>query len=462
MIRSRLDGIKMAKQGGRTNFDKALKMMREDPESVFVRYGRMFSDLSRERLAKLRTVLDDLKAEQRADFYRAMEITNLNNFDYNYAPIAEIGMDDPDGEIRTAAIHVLGMEDSREIGARMLKAAGSDSYEKAQIAAIEILEQYMFEYTVDDRIPVDIDALHETLEQLIESENPAVRRAAVVAYAPSESDRVKEIISGYLAGNDPDELIAGLAAVRNALGEEWSQSVLELIRHEDEDVCIAAIRAAGALQLREALPALYEILSRFDRITPDMLTRTAEAVADIGDDSSVNILETLGEAVIDMDPGITDAIDESIDTLNLCIQMGFSDDDEDSDEEKKPEHVRAALREAIDTAADQCMSILEEKIPHDLEDDEPINIEGENDECDCGEHHHHHHHGHEHHHHDNPLEGMDLSRFRILDDLESYEKFADRDADEEELWAEFEDMAEEDLDADSLQDFINKLEKRKK
>lgn len=57
---------------------------------------------------------------------------------------------------------------------------------------------------------------------------------------------------------------------------------------------------------------------------------------------------------------------------------------------------------------------------------------------------------------------MDLSRFRILDDLEAYEAAADRDADEDELWAEFEDMAEEDLDAESLQDFINKLEKRKK
>ena len=55
---------------------------------------------------------------------------------------------------------------------------------------------------------------------------------------------------------------------------------------------------------------------------------------------------------------------------------------------------------------------------------------------------------------------MDLSRFRILEDLEAYEKEADRDEDEEELWAEFEDMAEEDLDADSLREFIEKLEKK--
>ena len=78
------------------------------------------------------------------------------------------------------------------------------------------------------------------------------------------------------------------------------------------------------------------------------------------------------------------------------------------------------------------------------------------DVCACG-----HHHDHDHD-HDNPLKGLDLSRFRILDDLEAYESSARHDADEEELWAEFEDMAEEDLDADSLQDFINKLEAKKK
>ena len=121
------------------------------------------------------------------------------------------------------------------------------------------------------------------------------------------------------------------------------------------------------------------------------------------------------------------------------------------------------LDDAIELAKDRCLSILEEKIPHDLEDDEAFDLdEDDDDECDCGEHHHHHHHHDHDHAHENPLKGLDLSRFRILEDLEAYESGAHHDADEEELWAEFEDMAEEDLDADSLQEFINKLEAKKK
>ena len=449
----------MAKKSGRTSFDNVLMMVRDDPEKVFAKYARMLSDLSPERLDMLRKTLAEFTPERRAAFYRCMEDAAMESYEYNFAPIAEIGLEDPDGDIRAAAIHVLGFEDSREIGGKILNAAENDPDEKAQIAAIEILGQYMFESAIENRIPVNRRNLHETLKKLIESERQAVRRSAVVSYAISEDKRVKEIISGFLAGNDREELVAALAAVRHAMGEEWADTVLELMRHDDDDVSLEAIRTAGALQLREALPALYEIISRFDRVTPDLLMAAVNAVAEIGDEGSLDVLETLGEAAVDMDEEITEAIDDAIDTLNMAIYINPSFDHNEW-EQKTPKHVRDSLRSATEAAKDHCLSILEEKIPHDLEDDEPIlQDESEDDECGCGDHHHHHHHEHR---HDNPLEGLDLSRFRILDDLESYEKSAAHDADEEDLWAEFEDMAEEDLDADSLQDFINKLEQRRK
>lgn len=56
---------------------------------------------------------------------------------------------------------------------------------------------------------------------------------------------------------------------------------------------------------------------------------------------------------------------------------------------------------------------------------------------------------------------MDLSRFRIVENLEDYEKNADRDEEEEALWMDFEDMDADDLDADSLKGFMDKLEKAK-
>ena len=456
----------MAHKSSRTNFDNVLQMVKDDPKVVFGRYARMLSDLSAEKAAKLGAVLEGLTPERRAAFYQGMKETHHESFEYDFSPIAKIGLEDADGEIRADAIEILGLEDSRETGARILEAAQSDPSDKAQITAIDVLGQYMLEDDLGGTIPVDRKKLREALEKLIENKSAAVRRAAVVAYAVSETKRVNEIIRGYLAGNDRDELIAALRAISISMNDEFSESVLELLEHDDEEIVIEAIRAAGALQLKEALPALFEMISRFDRITPDLLLAAVGAVAEIGDESGMDVLETLGEAAVDMDDEITEAVDDCIDTLNMTLYMGpFDEDEEDAGALKAPRKSQLMLREAIERSKDRCLTILEEKIPHDLEDDEAFDFEEDDEEeaCDCGEHHHHHHHHHDHDHdHDNPLKGLDLSRFRILDDLEAYESSAHHDADEEELWAEFEDMAEEDLDADSLQDFINKLEAKKK
>lgn len=450
----------MTNKNKRLNFESVLQMVQEEPERVFERHARMLSDLTREKAEKLRTILDGMAPGHRAAFFNAMKEAGMEYLECNFAPIAEIGLDDEDGNNRAAAISILGLEeDSREVGEKMLYLAENDPDEKAQIAAVDILGQYMFEETLEEHIPVSGKKLHEILEKLIEHKNEAVRRAAVISYAISETKRVNEIISAYLAGSDPEELITGLSAVRISLNENHAKSVLELINSDNEDVAVEAVRTAGALRLREALPAVYEIISRFDRISPAMLYAAVNAAAEIGDEASLDVLETLGEAALDMDEEITEFIDDSIDTLNMEIYIGLDDDEADEKESRSAKRSKAMLNEAIEAAKDRCLSILEEKIPHDLEDDEAFDLYDEDEDVhDHG----HDHDGHHHHHHENPMEGLDLSRFRILEDLEAYESAAHHDADEEELWAEFENLAEEDLDADSLQDFINKLEAKKK
>ena len=178
---------------------------------MFERHARMLSDLTREKAAKLRTILAGMAPGHRAAFYNAMNEAGMEYLECNFAPIAEIGLDDEDGENRAAAIRILGLEeDSREVGEKMLFFAENDPHEKAQIAAVDVLGEYMFEEVLEEPITVSGKKLHEVLEKLIEHKNNAIRRAAVIAYAISETKRVNEIIRAYLAGSDPEELIANV------------------------------------------------------------------------------------------------------------------------------------------------------------------------------------------------------------------------------------------------------------
>ena len=205
---------KNQKKSSRAGFDTVLNMLRDDPRAMFEKYGKMLSDLRDEKLTRLQTVLNEISAEKKAEFFRAMEEFDEDNVIYNYTPIAFHGVKDPDGDVRAASLRILSYEDSEEVGEIMLDSALHDPCEEAQLTAIEVLGEYMNEADMEEPIPVSKKKLHQTLSALLDSPNKAIRRAAVVAYAVSGDKRVRNLISGYLAGSDPDELITGLSAIR--------------------------------------------------------------------------------------------------------------------------------------------------------------------------------------------------------------------------------------------------------
>lgn len=443
----------------RYTFQNALEDLKTgtfSPQNVRM---QVLADLSAEKAAALETVLKDTSVEQKRAFFSALENCGAENYVYSFGPIGAIGILDEDGEVRRSSIALLTFENDRDTGTRILNAALHDDYEPAQTAAVSQLGQYMIDLELDEKIPLPAKRLRETLKSLLEHEKKAVRLAAVKAYAFGGDAAVKDKITRLLAGNDFDELRAGLIAARNSLENDWDRSVVELLEHDDEEIRMEAVRSAGQLCIEEALPEMYKILENFDRVDRGLLLETVQAVAEIGYEGSLNVLEILGEAAADMDSEVTDVIDDAIDTLNVTIEMGALPP---MPGKKSPKaRVSAALKKKLDEAEDHCVSVLEEKIPKDSGDEDAEEDHCEcghdhEDGCDCGEEHHHHHH-----HDQNPLEGMDLSRFRIVENLEDYEKNADKDEEEEALWMDFEDMDVEDLDADSLKDFIDKLEQAK-
>ena len=444
----------------RYTFQNALEDLRNGTFSPQNARLQVLADLSATRAAALESVLKSTTPEQKRVFFRALEDCDVESYIYSFGPIGAFGILDDDGEIRRVSIGLLAFEEDREIGARILNAALHDDYEPAQTAAVYQLGQYMIGLELEDKIPLPAKRLREALKSLLEHENKAVRLAAVQSYAFGNDAVVKRKITRLLAGNDFEELRAGLIAVRNSLENDWDRSVIELLEHEDEEVRIEALRTAGQLGLEEALPEMYKILENFDRVDRDLLLETVNAIAEIGCDSSLNVLEVLGEAAGDMDSEVTDTIDDAIDSLNVSIEMGALPP-MPGKKAAQPK-LRSALKKMLEEAEDHCIAVLEEKIPKDSgdEDEEDDHCacgheHEDNGGCACGEEHHHHHHEH------NPLEGMDLSRFRIVENLEDYEKNADRDEEEEALWMDFEDMDADDLDADSLKDFMDKLAKAK-
>lgn len=395
------------------------KNLRNNLESVL--QGRSYDPLAFSGLSKedAETVFQKLteKGEERLlnDFIYKLTEFNDKESEGDFEELARIGMSHSSETVRCNSVWLMRFSDDKSAAREILRLAEEDPSEYVQEKAIRVLGYFNELVSMGDRIPLPAKTVFAKLESLINSEKRNLRFAALEGLAFSNLPELRPIIESYLNSDDKEERICALHAITNNLDESKEKKVLELLMDDDMDIQFEAIRAAGVLQIRKALPVLYSLLSRFDRLFEPLRDEVIWSISEIGDEDSVDVLQTLSEISVEDDYELSELVDGALENLEMSIGI----------KEMIPEPAprdSASFKKALERAKDQCLSALEEKLPYDFDDEDN---EDDEDECECGEHHHH---------HENPFKDLDPSRFRIIDDLEEYENHAsDDESDENDL-----------------------------
>ncbi len=389
----------------RNNLESVLQDKSYDPLA--------FSGLSGE---DAKTVFQKLteKGEERLlnDFIYKLTEFNDKESEGDFEELARIGMSHSSETVRCNSVWLMRFSDDKVAAREILRLAEEDPSEYVQEKAIRVLGYFNELVSLGDRIPLPAKTVFAKLESLINSEKRNLRFAALEGLAFSNLPELRPIIESYLNSDDKEERICALHAITNSLDESKEKKILELLMDDDMDIQFEAIRAAGVLQIRKALPVLYSLLSRFDRLFEPLRDEVIWSISEIGDEDSVDVLQTLSEISVEDDYELSELVDAALENLEMSIGI------RDMLPELAPKD-SPSFKKALERAKEQCLSVLESKLPYDFDD----NDEDEDDECECGEHHHHH--------HENPFKDLDPSRFRIIDDLENYEKHASDDEAEE-------------------------------
>jgi HEAT repeat protein len=116
--------------------------------------------------------------------------------------------------------------------------------------------------------------------------------------------------------------------------ERWGDMVIDDLSHENPQVRFEAARAAGELQLDEAVPALGELLNDADSEVQEM---SIWSLGEIGDDEARQLLERRLETA---DEKLTSLIEDALAEAELMdgiAEIGlpdFGNDELDEDERK--------------------------------------------------------------------------------------------------------------------------------
>lgn len=249
------------------------------------------SDLSGDQLKEFKSLWNQIPAPRRLTIMTALGEYAEENFEIDINTVSRVALTDSDGLVRAAAAHNLWEDEGQDLIDPFLTMLVNDPQMEARVAAAAALGQYIYLGEMEE---IDESLKHKVEEALLGvfngDDDPEVRRHALESIGFSGSKEISAAIQkGY---DDPSDLfrISALFAMGRSLDQRWNSIVIHELQNMNPRIRFEAARAAGELQLRDAVPALGELTRDVDVEVQEIVIW---ALGEIGGEDAREILEKL-------------------------------------------------------------------------------------------------------------------------------------------------------------------------
>ncbi len=292
--------------------------LRAHSEGVFnsiIYYG--LSDLSTSDIESLKGFWESFDAGIKTQLLRALSEASEANFDLEYRAIGMLSLTDADPQVREAAIETLWSDESLDLLSKLIELAEWDESPSVRAAAASNLGRFILLGEYGDIPERDAARAQETvINLLLESdEEIEVRRRALEAIANSSHEIVDTAITEAYEGDDRLMKVSAIFAMGRTCDPRWAEQILREMSSPDAEMRYEAARAAGELELQEAVGLLGRLAAQ-----GDLETRYAAiwSLGEIGGRDALRTLTVLAESVREeQDEDLADAIDEAIGNAGL-------------------------------------------------------------------------------------------------------------------------------------------------
>lgn len=314
-----------------TPFDEVLKMLADVGRRLPADRVGDLSDLNKDQLARFSEVWEGLPDVRRRELIRLLGEEAYAHVELNFDQINRLGLQDTHPDVRQAAIDNLWECEDPALVAPFLRAMTSDSATSVRESAAAALGQFVLLGEVEQMRP---ELLHEVEEALLlagtAEQAPEVRRAALESLGYSSRPEVPGIIvDAYESGSEPF-VVSSLVAIARSANDEWSARVQAQLNNPSPEIRLAAVRAAGELELMETVPELVDLLEDAN----DEVQRAAIwSLGQLGGELAKKTLGELLESSEDVEEAqlVQDALDNLafVDGTRDLLMFDFDDTDVD-------------------------------------------------------------------------------------------------------------------------------------
>jgi hypothetical protein len=292
------------------------------PNPVIV-YG--LSELSRDEVAQLDLAWHDVPVSRQRQTMRYLVEAGEVNFQLSYRSFGLARLSDHDPRVRETAVELLWEDQSLELMNELIEMARHDPNRDVRAGAMIGLGRFILAGELGDLPSADTQSAINLAVALWQDETTdlEVRRRALEAVANCSHDIVPQAIRDGYASPYPEMRQSAIFAMGRSYDKRWRETVLEEIESDDPAMRYEAARAAGELEMDEAVPHLARLLVEPDR---EIVETAVWSLGEIGGRSAVRALEAIAQkAEEDGDTALYDAIEDALGNAMLASELSDLD-----------------------------------------------------------------------------------------------------------------------------------------
>jgi HEAT repeat protein len=282
------------------------------------RYLYRFSDLTGEDMSQLKQAWLSIPLWRRKALMEDVEDLGESDYLLSFETLARFALLDMDPKVRLLAVHALWEYEQRDLAPLFLGMLKTETSAEVRAALASVLGHFVYLGDIEE---LDADVLREIEDYLLEvlrgTDDPLVRRCALESLGYSQREEVIPLIEQAYNSQDKDWVGSALFSMGRSADEVWAEQVLKNINHVIPTIRTEAARAAGALELADAVGALKDMLS-----DDGEQARMAAiwSLSQIDGEGVRAILEKLLENTEDEDD--IDFIESALENLSITEEVG--------------------------------------------------------------------------------------------------------------------------------------------
>jgi HEAT repeat protein len=289
-----------------------------NPDANFpARLLKEFSDLSPDDLNALKKAWPQVGLNRRRNLLRDLNVAYHEDNLLSYDDVAQAFLDDPDALVRAQAIRLLEESSDLRLLRRLIEIGQNDPDIGVRTETATVLGQFV-KLGEEERVPA---ALKRQVEEILlhdarEEQDPHLQRAALESLGYSNRPEVRKLIKSAFERPDTHWTASALLAIARSFDARYQDQVLISLNHEDSQVRLLAVKAAGELELKTARRPLLEMIE--DEDDEEVLEAVIWSLSQIGGEDVRDYLQALLDAAED---------DEHVEFISEALaNLSFTED----------------------------------------------------------------------------------------------------------------------------------------